>query len=306
MSGDEIARMDDATRLLVIAPHPDDETLATGGLLQEASQRGAAISVFMLTHGDNNPWPQRWLEKRLHIGAAERRRWGDRRVAEARQALVRLGLDEGVLVSPGWPDLGLTDMMTSHGEMLRATLVAHMNRFSPSLLLVPALADAHPDHSAAHILALEALRASHEQATCLEYLIHGTPAHADVRRLTLGAQQLKRKRDAVLAFHSQMALSRKRFLHLVDAEERYQAVDAAGEMPGARLPWHVPRLLRPCCEVLVHAVGQTWRAPVPASGRIADLVPAGAGADGPVYLKLRLRWRTAWIFDHWGWRRMRT
>ncbi|MCB1569830.1 MAG: PIG-L family deacetylase, partial [Xanthomonadales bacterium] len=53
----------DSDRLLVVVPHPDDETLATGGLIQRALLAGAALRVVFATDGDNNPWPQRWLER---------------------------------------------------------------------------------------------------------------------------------------------------------------------------------------------------------------------------------------------------
>ena len=79
-------------RLLVFAPHPDDETLATGELIQVARAAGAAVRVVFATDGDNNPWPQRWCERRWHIGPAERERWGRRRRGEAEAALARLGV----------------------------------------------------------------------------------------------------------------------------------------------------------------------------------------------------------------------
>jgi hypothetical protein len=56
-----------ADRLLVFAPHPDDETIATGELIQLARASGAVVHVVFATDGDNNPWPQRWCERRLHI-----------------------------------------------------------------------------------------------------------------------------------------------------------------------------------------------------------------------------------------------
>ncbi|MDN5925258.1 MAG: PIG-L family deacetylase, partial [Xanthomonadales bacterium] len=40
---------------MVIAPHPDDESLATGGLLQQALAGTAAVKVVLVTDGDNNP-----------------------------------------------------------------------------------------------------------------------------------------------------------------------------------------------------------------------------------------------------------
>nr|MBP6330775.1 PIG-L family deacetylase [Dokdonella sp.] len=46
--------IDPCDRVLVLAPHPDDEVLATGGLIQQALAAGAALRVIVATDGDNN------------------------------------------------------------------------------------------------------------------------------------------------------------------------------------------------------------------------------------------------------------
>ncbi len=105
---DAMPALSAATRLLVVAPHPDDETIATGGLIQQVLAAGGAVRIVLLTHGDNNPWPQRWLERRWRIDAEARQRWGARRYAEMLKALGRLGLGHDALQSIGWPDMGVT------------------------------------------------------------------------------------------------------------------------------------------------------------------------------------------------------
>ncbi|TMQ65865.1 MAG: hypothetical protein E6K78_07050, partial [Candidatus Eisenbacteria bacterium] len=45
-------------RVMVIAPHPDDESLACAGLLQASARAAARVRVVFLTDGDNNPWAQ--------------------------------------------------------------------------------------------------------------------------------------------------------------------------------------------------------------------------------------------------------
>src|SRR5215471_9298548 len=49
------------SRVMLIAAHPDDESLACSVLLQRAVRAAAAIRVVYLTDGENNPWPQRVL-----------------------------------------------------------------------------------------------------------------------------------------------------------------------------------------------------------------------------------------------------
>ena len=66
----------DFTRTLVIAPHPDDESIAAGGLLQRAVAAGAEVRVLVVTDGDNNPWPVRYLKKKLRVTDAGYREYG--------------------------------------------------------------------------------------------------------------------------------------------------------------------------------------------------------------------------------------
>src|ERR1043166_1910175 len=64
------------SRLLLFAPHPDDESLACSILLQRAVRAGAAVRVVYVTDGEDNPWPQRVLERKWRLNGTDRRRWG--------------------------------------------------------------------------------------------------------------------------------------------------------------------------------------------------------------------------------------
>ena len=55
------------SRLMLIAPHPDDEALACSIILQRAVRANAAIRVVYVTDGDDNPWPQRVLERKWRL-----------------------------------------------------------------------------------------------------------------------------------------------------------------------------------------------------------------------------------------------
>ena len=60
---------DSKSRLMMFAPHPDDESLACSVPLQQAVGAGAAIRVVYVTDGDDNPWPQRVLERKWRLNA---------------------------------------------------------------------------------------------------------------------------------------------------------------------------------------------------------------------------------------------
>ena len=43
------------TRLMVFAPHPDDESLGAGGLIQRVLNSGGQVRVVFMTNGDGFP-----------------------------------------------------------------------------------------------------------------------------------------------------------------------------------------------------------------------------------------------------------
>lgn len=215
-------------RVLVFAPHPDDESIACGGLLQVARAAGAAVRVIVLTDGDNNPWPQRWIEKRWRIGPVERARWGARRREEARAALRVLDIAQADACFLGLPDLGLTDLLMRADPQVVESLRGAIDEFAPTLLILPALADRHPDHSATHILSRLALaRCRRAAPRLLAFAVHGqTPTQQGVA-VRLSEAQRGIKQAAILAHASQMQLSEQRFLRYAGSREAYQAVSLA-------------------------------------------------------------------------------
>ncbi|KRE93769.1 GlcNAc-PI de-N-acetylase [Frateuria sp. Soil773] len=298
------------TRLLVVAPHPDDESIATGELIQQVRAAGGEVRILLLTDGDNNPWPQRWLERRLRVGPADRRRWGRRRRDEVEQALRLLGVEPAALHAFGWPDMGLTGMLRGGtGRPLQA-IGACLGAYAPDIVAMPALADRHPDHGAAHVLVRLALaQCAGLRPQLLGYLVHGretgtggTIAPASSPALHAG------KLAALERHHSQMVLSGGRMRRLAERPERYLEVAApeGGSGTGA-LPWRPAAWLRPWLRLTVaDADGvREWpwnRAPFgrDGEGRYV-LAPAGGPRGAPRFAKLHMELPSPWIFDRWGW-----
>ncbi len=262
-------------RLLMLAPHPDDESIATGGLLLQAQAAGATVRVVVLTDGDNNPWPQRWIEKRWHIGAAERARWGARRRQEAREAMRILGMDDGQMRFLGLPDLGLTNLLMSGETRPIGMLRAEFEDFAPTSVVLPSMVDRHPDHSATHILARMALAGTSLDAPALfTFAVHGQATAADDVRIGLNAEQIEVKRKAILAHASQMRLSRRRFLRYAQAGEYYRRQPAKAE-PDTRHP--LLARFDPAVGLRVRIDMQRWGKSLRGFG----LLVAGQGDAGP-------------------------
>lgn len=221
------------SRLLVFAPHPDDETLATGELIQLALQAGAEVRVVFATDGDNNPWPQRWSEKRWRIGAAERARWGARRRAEAASALARLGVARESARFLGWSDLGLTEMLMRDDAAIDV-LAAELATFAPTHVAMPSMRDRHPDHGALRVMIELAIEKTGMSCTCLGYVVHGRSDAHDARILPRDAHRHDRKRAALLEHASQIVLSRRRLMRWASAAESFEAGAPSGDNPMPR------------------------------------------------------------------------
>ncbi len=220
----EVLRLNAADRVLVLAPHPDDEAIACGGLLLAARAAGAARRVVVVTDGDNNPWPQRWIEKRWRIDSAARTRWGARRREEAQAALDVLGVDVGQRCFFGLPDTGLTGLLMHDADGLPTRLREQIDEFQPTLIALPALEDRHPDHSAVHIALRVALLRAGATPRCLIYSVHGEAAQAGAVAFEIDATWREQKRSAIGQHATQMRLSGERFLAYADAAERYHSM----------------------------------------------------------------------------------
>jgi LmbE family N-acetylglucosaminyl deacetylase len=225
----------DSERILVVAPHPDDESLGTGGLLHRAFSSGIPVKILFATNGDNNPWAQRYWERRWTIGAADQQRWGKRRQQEALDAITVLGGDPDCASFLDCPDQGITDFLMSGDPTLRNRLTEEIRAWQPTLLLIPTIIDSHPDHSALCVL-LSQIANSLEIPRILEYLIH-RPSVEIVREpitLRLTAAEIENKRRAILCHQTQLALGGGRFTRFAAPEEAYYLHNGIGVPSGDR------------------------------------------------------------------------
>ena len=104
--------------VLIFAPHPDDEVLGTGGVIQQALARGERVRVVFATNGDGS----RKAASQLLRKAAASLRQGDftklarRRQQEAIAADAKLGLSKTDLVFLGYPDAAFTEVYANTGS----------------------------------------------------------------------------------------------------------------------------------------------------------------------------------------------
>lgn len=210
-------------RVLVVAPHPDDESLAAGGLLRRARHLGAAVRLVFATDGDNNPWPQRAAERCWRIDEAGRKRWGCKRRSEAIAALKALSVPGDDARFLGYADQGLTAELTEGGQLF-SDLITEIDTFRPTMVIAPSLSDRHPDHNSLALLLTFARRRTNANVSWFSYLLHGkapVASASDVYSLELNEEELEIKRCAVLCHESQMILCRNRFLRMIGKRELF-------------------------------------------------------------------------------------
>jgi len=168
-------------RVLILAPHPDDEVLGCAGIIQQARGMGLPVHVAFLTYGDFYEWSFMVYKKRLVLTAKGVEGMGEIRHDEAVAAAAALGLSRDDLSFFGYPDFGTLEMWRSAwdqsppvpGLLTRATAVPYGNAvrpgapykaeemlkdlttlvrdFRPTKVFVSHPADHHPDHRALYL-----------------------------------------------------------------------------------------------------------------------------------------------------------
>ena len=190
-------------RLLVIAPHCDDETIGCYNLMQTVLENGGEVMVVLLTNGDGRNLAIRLFARKLFPSSEDYLRFGRTRRLETITAMSHLGLDESNIIFLGFPDSGLKSMLTKNvlaetpfysrytkssevpyddsyqgfvtyaGNILLAGLEEIIAGFQPDIIAYPNQGDKHPDHMAANLFVRAALsRLDYQPRQQLTYLVH--------------------------------------------------------------------------------------------------------------------------------------
>ena len=165
-------------RLLVIAPHPDDETLAAGGIIQQALASGTDVKVIVVTNGDGQVLAPLALHMDLLPRPKDYIADGKQRQVETQNSLKILGLSSNSISFLDYPDGQLSQLWLDNwttacplrarytrstrspypqsdiveksycGNNLISEFIAELDAFKPDLILLPHPNDEHADHRA--------------------------------------------------------------------------------------------------------------------------------------------------------------
>lgn len=164
-------------RILIVSPHPDDESLANSGLIRAALRANATVLVIMMTNGDATP-----INVTDYVQKTNRTDFngsiGDLRHLETIEAMSQLGLNQSRIIFLGYPDGALSYLFGSNwdynnlykgsnsaneydhspynfsyesnapycGANVDKNLEQIIRGYKPTMILYPDDGDEHPDH----------------------------------------------------------------------------------------------------------------------------------------------------------------
>jgi len=174
-------------RIIIFAPHPDDESIGCGGVIQQALALKVPVRIVWLTYGDNNEWSFFLYRKHIVVMPEAVRLMGEVRHQEAVAAAKILGVDPHQLVFLGYPDFGTLTIWYRHwadrppfegmltkvtkvpyadayrpgapykGEEILHDLEANLQEFKPTKVFVSHPSDHNVDHQALYVFTRVAL-----------------------------------------------------------------------------------------------------------------------------------------------------
>ncbi len=189
-------------RILVLAPHPDDESIGCGGMIQQAVDLGLPVRVVYLTNGDANEWSFTLYSRRPELLPGQVEAMGQVRQNEALAATKILGLQPAQVTFLGYPDFGTLRIWEGHwgteppfrslltrvtqvpyagayrpgaaykGEDILADLEANIRAFGPTKMCLSHPADNNPDHEALYAFTRVALWDLGLDPQLYPYLVH--------------------------------------------------------------------------------------------------------------------------------------
>jgi LmbE family N-acetylglucosaminyl deacetylase len=199
---DTLPEINASDRILIIAPHPDDESLGTGGVIKKALEKNASVEVVLMTTGDAMT-PE---EFQKYLNSTKNTDFkgdiGDMRHTEAVNAMNALGLNPNNLIFLGYPDGSLKNLLETNwdtpykrttgsnqndhspynftyeknapytGANVVKNLEQIMKDYKPTIIYYPDDGDDHPDHFATSAFVRYAALQTGYSGNSYTYLVH--------------------------------------------------------------------------------------------------------------------------------------
>lgn len=193
---------DSRTRLMVVAPHSDDEVLGAGMLIKKTIENGGKVLVILMTNGDGFKQAIEIDYANIHPQSKDYINFGYVRQKETINALKKLGLSENDVIFLGYPDGGLSNLWIRNwderntfynlytktnkspyynsytksvlydGQNVVRDLENIIKQYEPNYIIFPHPNDNHPDHWATNCFVKYALTDLNYKRNEFLYLVH--------------------------------------------------------------------------------------------------------------------------------------
>jgi len=187
-------------RILVLAPHPDDECIGCGGTLAKCISAGREVRVIILTDGrfgssqirqlaDNDPEKVRLQNELIEI-----------RQAETRCAMELIGVKDIRFLD------AVDSRLTAEVERIGNALARELDDWKPDTVILPFITDRHADHFATSRCLVQACMQLDRQYTdklqCMGFEAW-SPIYANA--LVDISATMEKKLQAIRCYQSQLA-----------------------------------------------------------------------------------------------------
>lgn len=178
--------LEPAERVLIFAPHIDDETIGLGGTIRRYADAGAQITIAIITDGKNS-----------NAAPVEADALAETRKQELRSIQDLLGFTDVRYLD--YPDSEIKHVASSErfSELI--------DEIQPDTVYTTSLIDAHPDHVySAHLVADALKHTAHQPKVVREYEINCPVPPEEINCIMDITDQFPLKQRATEAFKSQV------------------------------------------------------------------------------------------------------
>jgi LmbE family N-acetylglucosaminyl deacetylase len=191
-------------RILIFSPHPDDETIATAGIIKKALDQNATVTVVVMTDGSEGTTQKEFSQYLKKTKQNNSTSLVELRHNETLDAMSKLGLNSNNIIFLGYPDTGLKPLFEDYwdennvyksnlafnnydhspysfsyqpgvsytGSNVAENLKEIIENFKPTIIITPDGWDEHSDHWATNAFVMYSAAITHFKGKIYCYITH--------------------------------------------------------------------------------------------------------------------------------------
>jgi len=186
-----------SSRMIVFAPHPDDETLACGGTIIRKIREGFDVHIVVMTDGRHSH------DVTLGLAEPSPENIAKIRATEFREATRVLGVNPGNLILLKFEDGKLREHMAEAEERT----VQILRQLVPTEIYTSYRHDTNDDHRTTYEIVTDSVREADQLPKMYEYSVwNGKTACPGLKVFVMNIHgELKRKMEAISKYKSQIS-----------------------------------------------------------------------------------------------------